>query len=204
MLDGSFLGKSANEWEAIAATVSAVASLFSTVIVTAVAIFTFKYMRSTKELVVASKQQSEASIRQADASIKTLELMNTERRETDSFQRAVFIHSVESVAAALAQYSNVIGSSAKPWHVPDCWLLPPEWDTCRAFVGRNAPEVLEEMQELERNLTELSAAIQGFIRAPDSLWLSTVQRRMETSSRLASLQNRLNAFSRGILKPHSA
>jgi hypothetical protein len=198
-----FLGYSAIEWEgitAIAAALAAIASLASTVIVAFVAKFTFQYMRSTKELVEVARIQSKASIKQAEASIKTLEIMNIERQETDSFQRAVFIHSIKEVVSGLGRYIGVIGSSAKPWHERDCYLLPAEWDTCRSFISRKAPHMLEEMQEIEKNLNDVSCAIQGFIRAPDSLWLSNVQRRKDTVSRLELLITRMNAFHIEVLK----
>jgi hypothetical protein len=204
MQDPVFFGHSAIEWEeiaAIAATVAALASLTSTVIVAFVAKFTFNYMHSTKELVEAARSQSDASIRQANASIKMLELMNIERRETDSFQRAVFIHSLERVVSALGHYIGIIGSPAKPWHEGDCWLLPSEWDICRAFVSRNAPGLLEEMQLVEKDMSDLSCAVQGYIRAPDSLWLSTIQRRSETVSRLTLLGDRMTKFKSNALKP---
>jgi hypothetical protein len=204
MADASFLGKTATDWAAvaaIAASVSAIASLINVAIVTAVAVFTFKYMRSTKELVRISKQQAEASIRQAEASIKTLEIMNVERRETESFQKAVFVHSIGSVSTALARYRNVLLMDAKPWHEPDCYLLPQEWETCRAYVSRKAPECLEEMLKIEIELSDSANAIQGSIRAPDSLWLSTIQQRRGTSGKLDMIQRRIEAFSVNVLQP---
>jgi hypothetical protein len=204
VLDESFLGKSAADWEAIAATVAAFASLTNTAIVAAVAFFTFKYMQSTKELVRVSKQQSEASIRQADASIKTLEVMNVERRETDSFQRAVFIHSTEALDSVLMQYRNLLFIDAKPWHMRDCDLEPQEWGTCRAFVSRKAPESLDEMLKIEIDLQSLASAIQGPIKAPDSQWHSTVQRRKDTSQRIDIARKRIGVFSGKVLQMNGA
>jgi len=201
--DLAFLGRSAVEWggvAAIAATIAALASVVSTVIVAIVAKFTFEYMRSTKELVEAARSKYDAAIRQADASIKTLELMNIERLETESFQRAIFVYSVEGMGSALGRYVGVINSPAHPWHEKDCLLFPPDWDTCRAFISRKAPNLLDEMQEIEKDLNEASCAIQGFIRAPDSQWLSSIQNRQRTALRLATIQNRLSVFRRNVLK----
>lgn len=202
-MQDSFLRLSTVEWEGIAAIatgLAALASAASTVIVAFVARFTFQYMQSTKELVALAKSQSDASIRQADASIKTLELMRIERLETDSFQRAVFTHSVDEIVSALMRYGNVVGMSAKPWHERDCDLFPPEWGVCRLFVSRKAPRLLEEMQSIEKQLNDACNQIQGFIRAPDSQWLSTVDRRMTTGLFLSTLQKRVTTFRQNALK----
>ena len=135
--------------------------------------------------------------------MKTLEIMNIERKQTESFQRAIFTHSVEEVVTALGRYATLLDSPGKPWHEKDCWLIPADWETCRAFVSRNASALLDEMQEVEKAMSEASSAIQGFMRSPDSLWLSSFQRRMQTGLRLASLQNRINAFGRNALKADS-
>jgi len=204
MQERVFFGMTAIEWTAAAAVAAAVITLINSVIVAFVARFTFQYMRSTKELVEAARSQAAASIRQAEASMKTLEIMNIDRQTTESYQRAVFTYSVEGVATALGRYMVIVNSSAKPRHEKDCWLIPAEWESCRAFVSRNAPALLDEMQEVEKAMSEASSEIQGFIRAPDSLWLSTVLRRQQTGLRLASLQNRMNVFGRNALKPGSA
>ena len=204
MLERVFVGMTAIEWAAAAAVAAAIVSLINAVIVAFVARFTFQYMQSTKELVEAARMQSASSIRQADASIKMLEIMNIERQQTESFQRAIFTHSIEEVVTALGRYSTLVNSSAKPWHEKDCWLIPGDWETCRAFVSRSAPALLDEMQEVEKAMNEASSVIQGFIRSPDSLWLSSVQRRMQTGLKLASLQNRMNVFGCNALKVGSA
>jgi hypothetical protein len=202
--DPTFLRLTTVQWEGIATIATAfaaAASVASTVIVAFVAKFTFEYMKSTKELVSAAQSQSDASVRQAEASIKTLELMRIERIETDSFQRAVFAHSTDEIVAALNRYCLVVGSSTKPWNERDCELFPNEWDICRSFVSRKAPHLLGEMQFIEKELNEACNQIQSFIRAPDSLWLSTVQRRITTTSYLSSLQRRISKFQQNALKP---
>jgi hypothetical protein len=204
MQDPVFIGHSAIEWEgiaAIAASVAAFASLVSMVIVGFVARFTFQYMRSTKELVEAAKQQTDATIRQADASIRTLEIMNIERRETDSFQRAIFIYAVQEILSSLGHYINVIGLPTQPWQERDCFFSPSDsdWKVCRAFVSRKAPNLLEEMQNIEKILEDAARKIQGFIRAPGHQWKPTAQKREETTQYLALLRERLNLFSRNAL-----
>jgi len=198
------MGIKSGDWEALAVVVSAIASLLNTLIVAAVAVFTFRYMQSTKELVKVSKLQSDASMRQADASIKTLEAMNVERRETESFQRAVFIHSIAAIDSALLNYRNVLLMDAKPWRIPDCYLLPQEWETCRAYLSRKAPECLDEMLKIEVELSSLASVIQGLIKAPEGQWLPTIQRRKEASQRIEVARKRIGSFSGKVLQINSA
>jgi hypothetical protein len=57
------------------------------------------------------------------------------------------------------------------------------------------------MQLIEKDMNDLSCAVQGFIRAPDSLWLSTIHRRNETVSRLTLLRERMTKFKNNTLNP---
>jgi hypothetical protein len=191
-------GITTDSWQsvsAIATAIAAAASLISTIVVAIVAKFTFEYMKSTRELVSAAKLQTEASIRQADASLKTLELMNRERLATDSYQHAVFTYTNDQLCAEINRYIAIISLSAKPWRLGDCYLIPDDWPICREYVSKHCPDKLIEMQKIEDALIRFATVIQGYIKAPDSQWLSTKVRRDETVIKLLALQKQLQIFS---------
>jgi hypothetical protein len=196
MQEHTFWGLTDTGWSALGTVVASIASIVNCGIVVFLAIFTFKYMKSTQAIERISKDQRDASLRQADAA----ELLSLERKETASYQRAVFAHSITSLSDSLRTYLGDVQSDAKPFHVPDCWFLPEEWDICRRFVSRTAPNLMERMQGLEEELASASSGTQGVIRAPDSQWLSTVQRRRDLANSLESLRQTVERFAMDTLE----
>jgi hypothetical protein len=156
-------------------------------------------LKSTQIMAKAAEEQSDASRQQAASAARTLDLLLLERKDTDNYQRAVFQSECRDLTGELRRLESVVNLQAKPFRERDVYLMPTQWDVCRTYITRQAPDMLPAMLALEANLPNDSAAIMGVIRAPDSQWIATVQRRADIATRLRKRREEVEAFHRDVI-----
>lgn len=179
--------------------VAAFATAVNGVVVIVLAVLNYRYLKSAQVMAKAAEEQSEAARQQASAAARTLDILLLERRDTDTYQRAVFQSECRDLAGELRRLESVVSLSAKPFRERDCYLMPTQWDICRAYITRQSPDLLSAMLALETNLPNDSAAVMGVIRAPDSQWIATVQRRSDLAIRLRNRREEVEKFQGDVL-----
>jgi hypothetical protein len=181
MTEHVFMGLTATDWGAIGTVVNAV-------VVIALARFTYRYMKSTTDLVESARVQADASLRQAEAAGRTVDLLLRERSESESYQQTTFRRSISFLIQELSKWQQAIDYDGGFVGEEECHLVPAEWDTCVAFIDRKSPHLMGEVHKIEDQLKHLTSEIEKVINAPGSGWISMTQRRRKIGAELIELR----------------
>ncbi len=195
-----FWGIDQSSWVALASVVAAAVSVVNLGLGVILTVFNRKYLLANRELVEAGKAQAAAAMRQADSSVSTAEVLQTQSQEASSFRRAAFTAAMVEVDLNLSRYIEIVNNLALSWKDEHCRLLPQNWELCREFVSHESPEFLAEMVGLEKSLQEEALEVEGVLRQPVSYWLSTKNKRTEIAARLATSRKRTQKFADTVLK----
>jgi hypothetical protein len=179
--------------------IEAFAALVNVLAVAVLARLTYLYLKSTRDLVGAAREQTEAAKQQATSAARTIEILLLEKRETQSYQRAVFISECYSLIRELSRVTAQVKFPTKPYRPNDVYLIPSQWELCREFVARQAPEAVAAMLALQGKLIADSEMAMGVLRAPDTLWLATVQKREVIAKRLQETQDTVIQLQKDVL-----
>jgi hypothetical protein len=182
---------------------TAAGTVANVVIVLALTIITFLYMRSAKRQADAAKSQVEQSQRQADAAMESLTLLKAQVDQTK----------MRELLMAMAAFRHIKYEATfwKPF-VTDQWgmmpdkvpqLLPLDWPSVFQLVSQISPELREEAQALEQKLGNAEYQIKLFQSKPqnyrDATVLPIARGNLENlTSHLNNLVNALEAHERQI------
>lgn len=185
---------------------TATGTVANAVIVLALAVINFFYMRSAKRQADSANAQAEQSRRQADAALESLRLLKAQMEKTEKRDLLHAILALRGIRYSLNYWKPFVTDQWGMMPDKSPQLLPLDWAFVAQIVNRDAPNLRDDALLLEQVLSNAEYQIKMFQSKPpnyrDASLMPLARTNLQSSTPpLNKLLNHLEAREREPIQP---